>query len=125
MEYTNILINLLYQMAYADGHFSEEEKQFISQVIEENVDQADSLLDNDVEIPKDEKARMTILYYLLFLIKIDGVVEPSERKIALKFGVALGFRTDMVNAMLDVMEKHIDNKLPDDKLVSVIRQYLN
>ena len=112
-------------MAYADGEFSEEEKQFISQVIEENVSDADTLLEGKADIPKEEKDRMTILYYLLFLLKIDGVVAPEERKIAQKFGVALGFRIEMIESMLDVMEKHLENKLPDDELISIVRQYLN
>lgn len=125
MEYSNLLINLLYQMAFADGHFSENEKQFISKVIEEQVSDADTLLDNDVKIPSEEKDRMTILYYLLFLLKIDGVIKEQEKKIVLKFGGLLGFRGEMIESMIHIMEKHLDEKLPDDKLVSIIRQYLN
>ncbi len=112
-------------MAYADGEFSDEEKQFISQVIEENVKDPDIFLEDKAEIPREEKDRMTIFYYLLFLLKIDGVVAPSERIIAIKFGVALGFREEMINSMLDVLEKHLENKLPDDELITIIRQYLN
>jgi hypothetical protein len=112
-------------MAYADGEFTENEKQFISQVIEDNVSDVDTLLENKLDIPAEEKDRMTILYYLLFLLKIDGVVAPSERKIAQKFGVALGFRSEMIISMLDVMEDHLENKLPDEELITIIRQYLN
>ena len=125
MEYTNLLINLLYQMAFADGHFSENEKQFISKVIDEQVKDADSLLDNDTKIPSEEKDRMTILYYLLFLLKIDGVIKESEKKIAIKFGSLLGFRSEMIESMIHIMEQHLDEKLPDEKLVSIILQYLN
>lgn len=112
-------------MAFADGHFSENEKQFISKVIDEQVKDADSLLDNDTKIPSEEKDRMTILYYLLFLLKIDGVIKDSEKKIAIKFGSLLGFRSEMIESMIHIMEQHLDEKLPDEKLVSIIRQYLN
>lgn len=125
MEYSNLLINLLYQMAYADGKFNPEEKAFITQVMEEQGFDTDDFLNKHVEIPREERDRMTVLYYLLFLIKIDGVVKESERKFAQKFGLLLGFRTEMVVRMLDAMEKHLDAKLPDEELILIIRQYLN
>lgn len=125
MEYSNLLIQLLYQMAYIDGHFDEAEKSFISQVIEDHAADGESLIEGKMEIPREEKDRMTILYYLLFLIKIDGRIDEGERKFAHKFGMLLGFRVDMIEGMLNVMEDHLDEKLPDDKLISIVRQYLN
>lgn len=125
MEYSNILIHLLYQMAYADGKFDETEKAFITQVMSEQGFSAESFIEKKADIPKDERDRMTILYYLLFIIKIDGKVKPEERKFAEKFGVLLGFRTEMVSRMLNAMENHLDTKLPDEELITIIRQYLN
>lgn len=124
MEYSSLLIDLLYQMAYADGKFNAEEKQFVSQIIEESGFTADSLIE-ERKIPKEEKDRMTILYYLLFLIKIDNKVEEQEKNFARKFGTLLGFRIEMVNKMLEVMENHLEARLPDDELVKIIRQYMN
>ena len=125
MEYSNLLIDLLYQMAYADGVFNEAEMAFISEVIEDQGIDAEQLSTRKTEIPKDEKDRMTILYYLLFLIKIDGKVDIRERRIAHKFGLTLGFRTEMIEKMLDAMENHLEAKLPDEELILIIRQYLN
>lgn len=125
MENHNLLIQLLYQMAYADGTFQEEEKAFISEVMERHQISPDDLMSEKVEIPQDERSRMSILYYLLFLIKIDGKIEESERNFAHKFGLLLGFREEMITAMLTLMEKHLDTKLPQDDLVKIIRQYLN
>lgn len=125
MEYSSLLIDLLYQMAFVDGRFDPAEKEFISSVIEEQGMTADQLSEKSVGIPPEERDRMTILYYLLFLIKIDGKVEPSERNFAYKFGVLLGFRPEMIGRMLDAMESHLDEKLPDDELISIVKQYLN
>lgn len=125
MEYTNLLMNLLYQMAYADGKFNEQEKQFIAQVIEETNFAIDEENINQVAIPSEEKDRMTILYYLLFLVKIDGVVDEREKLFAQKFGLLLGFREDMIVEMLDLMVQHLENQLPDDELVMIIKKYMN
>lgn len=125
MDYNQILIELLYQMAVADQKFSTAEKQFISQVMEENGIDFENYNPANTEIPKEEKDRMTILYYLLFLIKIDDHVDERERKFTVKFGLTLGFREEMVNRMLDSMEQYLGNQLPDDELIKIIRQYLN
>ena len=125
MDYSNLLVDLLYQMAFADGHFSDEEKQFVSQIIEENNISIGSLMGPKTEIPSSEIDRMTIFYYLLFLIKIDGVVDEREKNFARKFGLALGFRMEMIDQMLTTMEKHLDNRLPDDELIKIVKQYLN
>ncbi len=125
MKYSNLLINLLYQMAFADGQFTENEKTFISEVIDQHVDDPDVLLNNDVVIPTEEKDRMTILYYLLFLLRVDNKINESEKQIAHKFGLMLGFREEMITSMLAIMEQHMDQKLPDEKLITVVRQYLN
>jgi len=125
MKNSNLLINLLYQMAFADGKFTENEKNFISQVIEEQVSDPDTLIDGKVEIPTDEKERMTILYYLLFLLRIDNIIRDSEKEIAHKFGLMLGFRSEMISSMIHIMEQHLDERLPDEKLIRVVRQYLN
>lgn len=125
MEYSNLLINLLYQMAYADGQFTENEKNFISQVIDQHVEDPDTLIQGEVAIPTEEKDRMTILYYLLFLLRIDNQINDPEKEIAHKFGLMLGFRSEMISSMIHIMEQHLDEKLPDEKLIRVVRQYLN
>lgn len=112
-------------MAYADGKFNDEEKAFILEVMERNQISPEDLMDEKVGIPQDERSRMSILYHLLFLIKIDGKMEENERNFAHKFGLTLGFREEMITAMLSLMEKHLDKKLPQDELVKIIRQYMN
>ena len=112
-------------MALSDGVFDKSEMEFISAVIEEQGIDENQLSKRKVEMPKEERDRMTILYYLLFLIKIDGKVDERERRFAHKFGLLMGFRTEMIEKMLDAMEDHLEAKLPDDELILIIRQYLN
>lgn len=125
MEYGSLLINLLYQMAYVDGVFHDNEKMFITEVMESNNIQVEDMMKARVRIPSDERDRMTILYYLLFLIRADKEVTEQEYNFAHKFGLQLGFRSEMITRMLDTMKQHMDEKLQDDELIKIIRQYLN
>jgi len=125
MENKYIIIQLLYQMAYADGQFSEPEKQYITAIMEKEGITIESLQEEIVEVPTEESERMKILYYLLFMIRVDGTITEQERAFTLKFGVLLGFRETMVVDMIQVMEQYLHEPLPQDELVKVIQKYLN
>jgi len=126
MEMNNqLLIQFLYRIAYTDGRFDEAEKAFIAEIMEIHNVTVDELLEGDLEIPSEERDRMTILYYVLFLIRIDGDIDERERSVAHKVGLSLGFRGEMISDMLMVMEKYLHERLPEDELVKIIRQYMN
>ena len=80
MEEENIkrsILATLMKLSSVDRRISEKEFLFIKEVadrvgingeeLEDIIDEFDQL---SLNIPKDEKDRMTILYYLLFLMKI-------------------------------------------------------
>lgn len=125
MENKYIIIQLLYQMAYADGHFSDTEKQYITAIMEKEGITIESLEEEKIEVPAQERDRMTILYYLLFMIRVDGKITDQERVFTRKFGVLLGFREVMVVEMIAVMERYLNDRLPQDELVKVIQKYMN
>ena len=76
-------------------------------------------------IPSDEMQRMTMLYYLLFLMRIDGDIAPDEEIFAKMFGFKLGFNHLMLDELVEVMKEHVNAELPDSLLLEKVRKYLN
>ena len=75
--------------------------------------------------PSDEKERMTILYYLLFLMDIDGDVSVEEEQLIEHFGMLLGFRIAMTSEMVAVVKSYKKRTLPPEALLGQIKKYLN
>ncbi|MDX1476829.1 MAG: hypothetical protein R3301_03950 [Saprospiraceae bacterium] len=75
--------------------------------------------------PANEKDRMTILYYLLFLMDIDGSVSREEEDLVKEFGLRLGFRISQTAEMIDVIRKYTHRQVPHDAMIELIRKYLN
>lgn len=78
-----------------------------------------------LEIPSDEKERITILYYLLFLTKADGEVRPEEEDFLYRFSLRLGFRPETTNELINVMKRYIDQSVPPEELFGKIKMYFN
>ena len=76
-------------------------------------------------VPASEADRMTILYYLVFLIKVDGVVSEEEKEMLYHFGLKLGFNPLMVANIIRVIQANIGKKLPPNALIKEVRKYLN
>jgi hypothetical protein len=76
-------------------------------------------------VPADEAQRMTMLYYLLFLMRIDGHIDPDEEIFAKMFGFKLGFNELMLEELVIVMKDHVNAELPEDLLIEKVRKYLN
>jgi hypothetical protein len=68
---------------------------------------------------------MTILYYLLFLMEIDGNVSREEEDLVKEFGLRLGFRIGLTSELIDEIRKHARTRVPPDALLEHIRKYLN
>jgi len=75
--------------------------------------------------PAEEKERITILYYLLFLMKADGVIKPEEEEFICHFGLKLGFRPDMIVDLISVLKAHLDESIRPSELYGKIKTYLN
>jgi len=75
--------------------------------------------------PSNEKERMTILYYLLFLMDIDGTVTKEEEQLVEQFGMRLGFRVALTRELIEVVKSYTDKHLPPEALLRQIKKYLN
>jgi uncharacterized tellurite resistance protein B-like protein len=75
--------------------------------------------------PSNEKERMTILYYLLFLMEVDGSVAREEELLVEEFGMRLGFRIELTRELIDVVKSYSNQQIPPEALLKKIKKYLN
>jgi hypothetical protein len=76
-------------------------------------------------LPESEEDRMTVLYDLLFLMKIDGNVAEEEKELVRELGVRLGFRISMVEEFIQTIAKYVGQQVPANALLDIIRKYMN
>ena len=76
-------------------------------------------------LPESEEDRMTVLYDLLFLMKIDGNIAAEEKEIVCELGARLGFRISMVEEFIETIAKYVGQQVPSNALLDIIRKYMN
>ncbi len=126
------LIKLLVYFSKADNEFKGEEFAFILNVATKlgiTQDQVEHIVRNpgsfELEAPDSEQSRMQIMYYLLFLMKIDKSVDEDEAALVHHFGFRLGFSRGMINDFIDLMKHHQDSRVPSSGMLDIIRRYQN
>lgn len=126
------ILAFLIQMIAADGKVERVERKFVLDVgrqLEVTPGELDEIESNPhaykIDPPPNEQERMTILYYLLFTMAVDGVIHKEEEKLCYEFGLRLGFREDMTRDMINVMKRFLNKKLPKDALLAEIKKYMN
>ena len=130
--YRAAVISMLLRMMTADGHKDRREYLYILKVADEmGMTQEDiaALTPDDLsrkgKMPGSERDRMTILYYLLFMMDMNRVESPGEEDLIREFGNLLGFRIDLVADLIMVIKSHKPEPTPTDELLETIRTYLN
>ena len=131
-ELSKNLIALLFKLSSKDNGTALVERSYIDYVanqlgIEEyQIKEIESDFDKyDMQIPENEMQRMTILYYLLFLIKIDSDVSENEIKLVKEFGFKLGFRSRLVDELTSLMKEYEGGKVPQEAMLEKIKKYQN
>jgi hypothetical protein len=129
-EEKNFLLALLLRAVSADELVHHRESVYIKRVIHQ-LEIPEETIENlpkessDISIPKSEKKRMTMLYYLLFLLQSDGSIGSQEEKLAIAAGFELGFNEVMVRNMVMEMRKNLGKQMGTEALLKHIRAYLN
>ncbi|MDF1696644.1 MAG: hypothetical protein P1U56_12460 [Saprospiraceae bacterium] len=125
------LLAIMVKMSKVDGEVHANEMMWILQLgfslgmTEEEIrnitiNDSDSLL-----IPTSEQERMSILVYLVFVIKVDDEITEEEKETLHHFGLKLGFNHLMVANILRVVEANLGKRLPPDAILTEVRKYLN
>lgn len=126
------LISLLVHISKSDNNFDDFELSYILQVgqavglesykVEETIRSGKVI---DPTFPKTEHERMSILYYMLFLMKIDKNVSDKEKELIYHYGFKLGFPKNMLDEFIVLISQHQDSKVPTDQMLNIIRKYQN
>lgn len=130
--YRSAVIYMLLKLMAADGHRDRAEYIYIIKVAhemgmthEEIVALGTQDITSDPKLPYSERERMIILYYLLFMMKTDGLVSPEEELLVKELGYMLGFRIEMVSELIQVIKSYDESTSPAEDLINKIRPYLN
>ena len=133
MEYNKkSLLALFVQLAKADNIIDDNEVAFIDEVRNKlgvSIETLDDIWENDNQYPltppDSEKHRMTILHQLLLLMNIDGDVAAEETQFVRHIGKRLRIRTDLVDSLIDIVEKHNGEHLSTDDIIQSMQKLLN
>jgi len=126
----NILSIMLY-MSKVDNVIHDNEMMYILQLglsmgmSDEAIRQIAKDIKPNLFIPSSEIDRMTILYYLIFLIKVDGEVTEEEKEMLHHFGLKLGFNHLLVANIIRVVQANLGKKMPPNALIEEVRKYHN
>ena len=121
------------EMAKADNAYKSNEDQLLREIAERmqiDLEDVASMDESDQEnarlhIPKSEMERMTIFYQLLFMMRIDGNVSQGEKKLCQRMGFRLGINPLLVEELIDIMVKHLNDRVPEEEMLRSIKKYLN
>ena len=132
MAMKQYIVSLLIKQAIADNDFSNIEKKYLAYASRklglDNTQIAAIRQDPDaftIAPPPDESMRMTIMYYLLFMMRADGQVEQEEEVLCHKVGFQLGFRQEMVTNLIGLMKEYLRDDIPPNGMLEKIKPYLN
>lgn len=126
------IIALLFKLAKSDNSVSNIEKLYLRDIANSlGVDSfsIDEILENPdaypLKTPLDERERMTILYYLLFMMRVDGRIEKGEEKLVYEASFRLGFNEKMTEDLIGVMKTYLNKEIPPDVMLTQVKKYLN
>jgi uncharacterized tellurite resistance protein B-like protein len=125
------ILSILVKMAKADGVITAKEYRYLS-ILSERFGLEDKTLSalittpiDDPLIPSNEQNRMTIMFYLLLLLKSDHNFPSSEERMIYHYGFKLGFRESLVRDFITVIKQYRAKALPPNQLIEVVKKYLN
>jgi len=123
---------LLLMLAEADDNEHPNEVSFINNVAGRlglKLSDVKEIENNPTELtfqmPKTPQNRMTLMYDMLWLMKIDGSVVAEEKDLVLEIGLRLGFRVEMIEELISIISRYVGQPVPENALLDVIRKCLN
>jgi uncharacterized tellurite resistance protein B-like protein len=109
-------IKNLIEMAAADGHLHESEKELLKTIAKRNGISESQLADIqknpakvEFEVPRDPNQKFHQLYDLVQMMGIDNQVHPTESELAKLFAIKFGYRQEVARELVDVISQNIKN----------------
>jgi len=125
------VLRVLKSLAATDGAVDQREREFMQQLGQQHgltsIEVASELGngDNEVILPLEEQERMTVLYYLVFLMQSDGNITSEEEVSIYHFGHRLGFREELLRNFIGLANKYQGDQVPAEEMLDKIRVFMN
>jgi uncharacterized tellurite resistance protein B-like protein len=121
----------LIEMAAADGHFHETEKELLKSIAKRNnisEAQLDEIQKNpgtiQFEIPKDDKEKFHQLYDLVHMMSIDNQVHSEEQNLCNLFAIKFGYKREMTRELIEAIRQNIKNGIAHDEAMKRVKMML-
>ncbi len=76
-------------------------------------------------LPLMEQDRMNILFHLLFTMKSDNEIHPSEENQIFSLAFKLGFSEEMTKDFIQLMKEHMTGGIPLNGMLEIVRKHNN
>ena len=125
------VVRALKALSAADGDVDPRELSYIRQaglqhgLTSEDIEEELRSTEVITSFPKDERERMTMLYYLIFLMKSDNQITPAEEASIHHFGFKLGIRDGLLRHFIALASQYRGEDIPPEEMIDKIRVYLN
>lgn len=132
VEQSRSVVALLLEISRADEFSSPIEQKYIDYIAHHlgiSIEEMELIKNKPDQFPfvspESEQDRMTILYYILFTMRVDGEIRDQEEAVCHKVGLKLGFNPALTNDLIQVMKKYAKEEIPPHAMLDQIRKYLN
>ena len=109
-------IKNLIEMAAADGHLHESEKELLRKIARANGISEGQLADIQknptkvqFEVPRDPRQKFHQLFDVVQMMGADNHVHPHESELAKLFAIKFGYRQEVAGELVDVISQNIKN----------------
>ena len=131
-EKNRSIIALLLDMARSDAFSAPIEDDYITGIAQQlgiSELEVDDIRNNPKEIPfkppPTEQERMTILYFLLFTMRVDGEIKKDEENYLHDISLRLGLNPSLTGDLIRVMKDYPKGDIPAAVMLDQIKKYLN
>jgi hypothetical protein len=59
------------------------------------------------------------------MMRIDGKITEGEKKLCKRMGFRLGINPLLVDELIEIMVKHLNDRVPEEEMLRSIKKYLN
>ncbi|MEP2937131.1 MAG: TerB family tellurite resistance protein [Gilvibacter sp.] len=124
------LLSDLIAIAKADHHISDEEYNFIMALanrFEIDRERVHDLFHNPIDSKPitTEIGRITHFHKLILMMNVDMKTKDSEVIALRNFGLKLGIRMEVIDQVIQRMDKYENKLIPTEELVRIFQAYYN
>ena len=126
------ILSILIKLSRIDNKLNEAELGYLVKAgvnLQMPNHEVEDLIKNSTQLPftppASEQDRMKVLYYMLFLMKIDAEIAEEEQDMLHHYGFKLGFSKHMIDDFIQIIVDHRHTRVPTELMLDVVRKYQN